>query len=409
MYTLLVSHQVSEQGSGTFTVDRSRFLEFTEDEISHQLRTLADEAAAALCSWPVLLMDEGRGEETAYLGRLTSIRAFKGALTLQLAPVATALTLTNDSIWRLRDSLDIGEFEFSRNHLAVKRSDLFAELSTSGLLVPPIVVASFSSLPLPQPPRTLLMKVKDALAMRGHTELDEILLEAGVEGMAGDRAHGSTRNRAIAMVKYALDNPSIVTAEGGLLSVFLTKRARVVEPTHATDLSAGSLTDTATPASAVPATYRRRDTRSPNRVFVVHGHEEKARVALVAFLRSLNLEPVVLHEQPSMGKHLLTKFIDEAELVTFAVVVMTADDEGRPLGATAMRPRARQNVILELGYFLAHLGQPRVCALVSPELETPSDFDGIVYIRMNSDNRWRMELERELRAAGMPMVAHTSE
>ncbi len=60
-------------------------------------------------------------------------------------------------------------------------------------------------------------------------------------------------------------------------------------------------------------------------------------------------------------------------------------------------------MILELGYFLAHLGQSRVCALVAPGLETPSDFDGIVYIKMDEDSRWEYELERELRAAGMPL------
>ena len=104
-----------------------------------------------------------------------------------------------------------------------------------------------------------------------------------------------------------------------------------------------------------------------------------------------------------MGRHLLTKFIEEAELVTFAIVLMTDDDVG---GRTAahLAPRARQNVILELGYFLAHLGQPRVCALISPGLETPSDFDGIVYIRMSNDGKWKGELLRELRAANMPLM-----
>ncbi|MGE0273713.1 MAG: TIR domain-containing protein, partial [Alphaproteobacteria bacterium] len=115
------------------------------------------------------------------------------------------------------------------------------------------------------------------------------------------------------------------------------------------------------------------------------------------------LEPIVLHDQPNMGRHLLTKFIQEAELVTFAVVIMTDDDVGGASRAS-LSPRARQNVILELGYYIAHLGQARVCALITPGLETPSDFDGIVYIRMESDDRWRRELTRELQAAEMPIT-----
>ncbi len=145
-----------------------------------------------------------------------------------------------------------------------------------------------------------------------------------------------------------------------------------------------------------------KTTRATNAVFVVHGRNEAVRAQVVEFLASLGLRPIVLHEQPNMGRHLLTKFIQEAELITFAVVLMTDDDVGAQRDAP-IAPRARQNVILELGYFLSHLGQARVCALVSPGLETPSDFDGIVYIRIDPEGRWRTDLERELRAADMPL------
>jgi predicted nucleotide-binding protein len=143
--------------------------------------------------------------------------------------------------------------------------------------------------------------------------------------------------------------------------------------------------------------------RVPNRVFVVHGRSDPARVQVVELLNRLGLDSIVLHEQASMGRHLLTKFIDEAELATFAVILMTDDDEGRCRGE-ALRPRARQNVILELGYFLSHLGQAGVCALITPGLETPSDFDGIVYIPMDDTQRWQVMLERELRAANLPVM-----
>ncbi|MFZ5496001.1 MAG: TIR domain-containing protein [Verrucomicrobiota bacterium] len=123
----------------------------------------------------------------------------------------------------------------------------------------------------------------------------------------------------------------------------------------------------------------------------------------MAFLDSVGLEGIVLHEQASMGRHLLTKFIDNAKLVTFAVVLMTDDDVGSAKGGTPA-PRARQNVVLELGYFLAYLGQAKVCALISPGLEAPSDFDGIVYIKMAADQKWKKELFRELKAAKMPVV-----
>ncbi len=45
-----------------------------------------------------------------------------------------------------------------------------------------------------------------------------------------------------------------------------------------------------------------------------------------------------------------------------------------------------------------------MCALITPKLETPSDFDGIVYISMATDQKWKNDLLRELKAAEMPVV-----
>lgn len=74
------------------------------------------------------------------------------------------------------------------------------------------------------------------------------------------------------------------------------------------------------------------------------------------------------------------------------------------MNGKSLAPRARQNVILELRYFLAHLGQARVCDLIIPGLQTPSDFDGIVDIRMDNEQRWQQELKRELLAAEMTIT-----
>lgn len=123
----------------------------------------------------------------------------------------------------------------------------------------------------------------------------------------------------------------------------------------------------------------------------VCGREGEARAAVVSFLELIGLQAIVLHEQPNMGRHLLTKFGQEAELVTIAGVLTTDDDEGRVKDGE-LAPRARQNVIRELGYFLAHPAQPMVCALITTGLEAPSDFDGIVYIEMAADRKWEAEL-----------------
>lgn len=65
-----------------------------------------------------------------------------------------------------------------------------------------------------------------------------------------------------------------------------------------------------------------------------------------------------------------------------------------------MEPRARQNVLLELGYFIGRLGRAKVCALKRGELEIPSDFAGVVWEKMDAGNGWKLALARELKAAG---------
>jgi predicted nucleotide-binding protein len=245
-----------------------------------------------------------------------------------------------------------------------------------------------------------LIDARNAISESSHTEIDDLLLEAGVAGLSAGRDVGSRRDRANAIVQFATNNKASVTAENSLFSAYLVRRASVGKKAEET-------TPPAPPQDAVTADRISSEASSPNRapdrVFVVHGQNEVARTAVVSFLESTGLVAVVLHEQPNMGRHLLTKFIQEADLATFAVVLMTDDDVGSVKGGT-VAPRARQNVILELGYFLAHLGQARVCALIAPGLETPSDFDGIVYIRMDDECRWQQELKRELLAAKMPVA-----
>jgi predicted nucleotide-binding protein len=64
------------------------------------------------------------------------------------------------------------------------------------------------------------------------------------------------------------------------------------------------------------------------------------------------------------------------------------------------RPRPRQNVLLELGYFIGRLGREKVCALKRGDMELPSDFAGVVYESFDAGNGWKHALGRELQARG---------
>jgi hypothetical protein len=135
------------------------------------------------------------------------------------------------------------------------------------------------------------------------------------------------------------------------------------------------------------------------RIFIVHGHDGEARETVARFLSDLGLEPVILHEQANRGRTVIEK-VEANDDVSFAVVLLTPDDLGRARGEVDLEPRARQNVLLELGYFMAKLGRDRVCALRRGEVSIPSDFAGVVWEDMDLRGGWKLSLARELKAAG---------
>lgn len=134
------------------------------------------------------------------------------------------------------------------------------------------------------------------------------------------------------------------------------------------------------------------------KVFIVHGREEGPRETVARFLERLGFEPIILHEQASGGRTVIEK-IEAHRDVGFAVVLLTPDDVGGSKGG-ASEPRARQNVILELGYFMGLLGRSHVCALKRGELEVPSDFEGVVYVPLDNSGGWKQALGKELEEAG---------
>lgn len=135
-------------------------------------------------------------------------------------------------------------------------------------------------------------------------------------------------------------------------------------------------------------------------IFLVHGRDLVRREVIRRFLETVTRRTViVLADQPNRGQDLLGKLLANAQDACFAVVLLTADDIGG-LEIDSVRPRARQNVVFELGMFIALLGRDRVSAMTDPGIETPTDFSGVAYIPLTGDS-WQLELVRELRAAGI--------
>ncbi len=106
-----------------------------------------------------------------------------------------------------------------------------------------------------------------------------------------------------------------------------------------------------------------------------------------------------MHEQPNTGKTIIEKF-EHYSNVSFAIVLLTPDDIGAAKDDQSnKKQRARQNVILELGYFLGKLGRDRVCALYKSDVEIPSDYKGVLFIPMDDKGAWKMLLAKEIKQA----------
>ena len=145
-------------------------------------------------------------------------------------------------------------------------------------------------------------------------------------------------------------------------------------------------------------------TPNSRKVFIVHGHDNEAKEGTARFLERLGLEPVILHEQANSGRTIIEKFEIYSGDIAFAVVLLTPDDVGCPSnGPNAPKPRARQNVILELGYFMGRLGRNRVCALHRGGVELPSDYQGVIYVELDTGGAWRAKLAQELVQAKLPI------
>lgn len=133
-----------------------------------------------------------------------------------------------------------------------------------------------------------------------------------------------------------------------------------------------------------------------DKVFIVHGHDNALKQEVARIIEKQGLEAVILNEQANGGKTIIEK-IEENSDVGAAICLFTGDDYGRAKDATSENLRARQNVVFEAGYFMGKLGRGNVILIASPDIEIPSDLQGVVY---TNKDMWQTDVLRELKAIG---------
>jgi Predicted nucleotide-binding protein containing TIR-like domain len=149
--------------------------------------------------------------------------------------------------------------------------------------------------------------------------------------------------------------------------------------------SVGPTTSASSPLGS-PSTAREGE---PASIFVVHGRDTAIETQTALLVeRTTRRSAVVLHEQITGGRTVVEQIEQHGAEASYAIVLLTGDDEGGLRGGE-MKPRARQNVVLELGYFWGALGRDRVAVLVQEGVELPSDAGGIHYISIDSGGGWK--------------------
>lgn len=136
--------------------------------------------------------------------------------------------------------------------------------------------------------------------------------------------------------------------------------------------------------------------KDKSKVFIVHGHDGELKSEVARLIEKQGLSAIILSEKTNAGKTIIEKFEKHSD-VGAAVLLFTADDVGKAKNGSELASRARQNVVLEAGYFMAKLGRENTIIIYEDGVELPSDIMGMVY---TNKSNWKVDLLKELRNIG---------
>lgn len=302
MFNLLISSHPDSWDSSPYELEKGRsVVEYTADEIRERYASFDDKSIKELKSFPCIFVIENEQSESR-IGYITDIRVRQNTVVIQFEFDRIFPSLPIGAIEDIRIDIDLGRWELSRTHWAVKDEPIF-----------------------------------------------EILLRKGY------------------ISQQQID----------------TSQALKIPPV---------------PIIPPPKTGRLHDFNT-EQVFIVHGHDDLAKLEMADFIEDLGLEPIILHMQASSGRTIIEK-IEHYSNVGFGIVLYTPCDVGSKAGALNGNYRARQNVVFEHGYLIGKLGRPRVAAVVKDTVETPNDISGVVYVPLDIQNNWKEELKKEMRSVG---------
>lgn len=147
-------------------------------------------------------------------------------------------------------------------------------------------------------------------------------------------------------------------------------------------------------------------------LFIVHGYDDAMTHDVAHVFAVLGFKPIILRDMPHKGRTVIEELVgaDEDSNASFAVILLSPEDmayqKDDPHPRLHARPRARQNSIFELGYFIGKLGRENVVIIHKKEedFEMLSDYSGVAYITYDN-GKWKSSLVKELKTRGYHVAA----
>lgn len=132
MYNLLVTSNVGAWDVSAYEFDRERFGEHTVETLADRFKKLTASKIEELKSFPALFAYEGQ-KEIVRVGYIRRIKERGKSLLVEYEFEEGIPPFNFSEIADLKVQLDIGKWEMSRTHWAIKDEDLFEILASAGI------------------------------------------------------------------------------------------------------------------------------------------------------------------------------------------------------------------------------------------------------------------------------------
>lgn len=134
MFNLLISYEQDSWDSSPYELPRDRaVVEYTDDEISARYKKFDEKAIEELKSFPTLFVTENETVESR-IGYITGIRLRRDTVVIHFEFDPELPSLRKGAIEDLRVEIDLGSWELSRTHWAIKNEPIFEILVRKGYI-----------------------------------------------------------------------------------------------------------------------------------------------------------------------------------------------------------------------------------------------------------------------------------